>query len=796
MSDGIKKKMTEAELDALVDGMTLAQAAAAVDAVESLNNKKKQGKLYGYSPQEHQVAIHADKHKIVDIRGGNRCLGGEQLIYDPVLKAHRRVDLIEEDFHVMAWDGYREVVAKAHRPFQKAKAELYRLTFDDGTEIVVSPHHLLWGPSGWLECRLYVEKLEVSVPHPASNWGTVPSVHPEDVEHSTCITQGSRSYYRSHQHFCGGQLHKALASGPNTRPLQDDVLKHMPVYGLNLNFEPSDDRGDEPGYIHFYQNGGLLPSWDGPLHLLDLCAGIGSRISCKLCGLAWGSLPAFAQRFLGLARQPQSTAASGQQANHSLLDSYPCLGLNRQLSLSIPLDTTSNRSVVQIEYLRNDFVWDFEVERYHNYFIGSILSHNSGKSESSAYTMACHITGIYPSWWAGLTFSESFIYGVVSVSTEQMRKSAQVKLMGEPHELGTGYIPKDLIIDYAWRAGTNGCLDWVLVKHASGGICRIEFMVCEQGPSKFQGFAWKVAWFDEKPALPVFTEVQMRLIDNKGFIILSYFPSDDEDGLLEMLDNMPADFCSHYEFHMEDNKTLDPAEIEMHKKTMPLWMQESRLYGRTGSGEGRIFTFNRDDYSVDPFEIEPMAPRIAGMDVGMAHGTAAVALALEYLSENEPPTIYVYREYLRNGNLPGAHAIALRSWGDIEFKIDPHSNQRSFSDGQRLFDMYREEGINVTKANAKPGSVLDSINMINQAIAENRLYIFSSCRELLKQMGMYKMVKSKDGRVKVTEKNDDLVDCLRYAMMALDQAKSPGTTKITPMPRVAEWKPVNSRLGL
>ena len=492
MSDGIKKKMTEAELDALVDGMTLAQASAAVDAVESLNNKKKQGKLYGYSPQEHQVAIHADKHKIIDIRGGNR----------------------------------------------------------------------------------------------------------------------------------------------------------------------------------------------------------------------------------------------------------------------------------------------------------------SGKSESSAFTMASHITGIYPDWWQGLKFSEAFIYGVISVSTEQMRKSAQVKLMGEPHELGTGYIPKELIIDYAWRAGTNGCLDWVLVKHASGGVCRIEFMVCEQGPSKFQGFAWKVAWFDEKPSLPVFTEVQMRLIDNKGYILLSYFPSDDDDGLLDMLDKMDPEYCSHYEFHMEDNTTIDPAEIAMHKATMPLWMQESRLYGRSGNGEGRIFTFSRDDYTVDPFEIEMMAPRVAGMDVGMAHGTAAVALALEYLSEDEPPTIYVYREYLRTGNLPGAHAIALRAWGDIEFFIDPHSNQRSFSDGQRLFDMYREEGINVTKANAKPGSVLDSINMINQALAEKRLYIFSSCRELLKQMGMYRMVKSKTGKVTVTEKNDDLVDCLRYAMMHLDQAKSPGTAKIKPMPRVAEWKPINSRLGL
>lgn len=419
-----------------------------------------------------------------------------------------------------------------------------------------------------------------------------------------------------------------------------------------------------------------------------------------------------------------------------------------------------------------------------------------GKSECCAFTMACHITGIYPEWWQGLQFTEAYIYGVISISTEQMRKSAQVKLMGEPHEIGTGYIPKELIIDYAWRQGTNGCLDWVLVKHASGGVCRIEFMVREQGASKFQGFAWKVAWFDEQPQVDVFVEVQMRLIDNKGFIIMSYYPKDEEPELLEMLDKMDSEYCSHYEFHMEDNKTIDPAEIEMHKKTMPLWMQESRLYGRSGAGEGRLFTFSRDDYTCDPFEIEPMWPRIGGMDVGMDHGTSAVALALEYVTQEELPTIYVYKEYLRSGNLPGVHSVALRSWGDIDFKIDPHSHQRAITDGRRVFDMYQEEGISVSNANAKPGSVLDSINMINQAIAEKRLFVFSTCRELLKQMGSYRMVKSKDGRVKVTERHDDLIDSLRYAIMALDEARAPGISKIRPAPKIVEWVPVNRRLGL
>ena len=420
----------------------------------------------------------------------------------------------------------------------------------------------------------------------------------------------------------------------------------------------------------------------------------------------------------------------------------------------------------------------------------------AGKSECCAFTMACHITGIYPEWWCGLRFTEPFIYGVISISTEQMRKSAQVKLMGEPHEIGTGYIPKDLIVDYAWRAGTNGCLDWVLVKHASGGICRVEFMVKEQGAAKFQGFAWKVAWFDEQPDIDVFVEVQMRLIDNQGYIIASYYPKDEEPEMLDMLDKMPSDYCSHYEFHMEENKTLDPAEIEMHKKTMPLWMQESRLYGRSGSGEGRIFAFSRDDYVIDPFEVEPHWPRIGGLDVGLEHGTSAVALALEYINRNEPPTVYVYREYLRSGNLPGVHSAALRAWGDIEFKIDTSSHRRSPTDGKRVFDMFREDGLDIADAITKGGSVFESIHMINEMIAEKRLFIFSTCRELIKQMGAYRMVKAKNGAMKVTERHDDTIDALRYAIMALDQARVPGTTTVKPIPKIVQWTPKNRRVGL
>ena len=561
-----KRKFTEAELDALVDQMSLAQADAAVEAIEALASRKREGKLYQYEPQDHQVAVHADKHKIVDVRGGNRCIGGEQLIYDPVANTHKRVDQIDSDFHVWAWDGKSKVIALAHRPFQKAKDDLYQLTFDDGTEIVVSPHHLLWGPKGWLECSLYAEQREVFAPHPATNWDIYPQVHLGDVEHLRYTTQGFQSDYRSHRNSCGEQLHSDLTCAQEIQPSQDDVQEHMLASALCPCDAPLDAPVGGLEYTRACQNVcppaslGALPPHGG------LSAGNESQNACKPWKQAWDLLQATCRWLHGLVNPLQPIAASGPQANRSPLDFSLIPDQSHPLSVSIPL-LTSNRRVVQINYLRNDFVWDFSMDDYNNYFIGDILNHNSGKSESCAFSVACHVLGIYPDWWTGLRFTEHIFIGVISISTEQLRKSAQVKLMGEPHELGTGYIPRDKIVDYAWRAGTNGCLDWVLVRNADGGLSRIQFMVSEQGMAKFMGYTWSLAWFDEIPEQDIFVEVQMRLVDKQGYIILSYYPKDGETELTQKLDKMPDEYCSHYELHMQDNATIDPDEMMIMPKT-------------------------------------------------------------------------------------------------------------------------------------------------------------------------------------------------------------------------------------
>jgi hypothetical protein len=81
--------------------------------------------------------------------GGNRCLGGEQEIYDPVEDCYKRVDEIQDHFHVNAWDGRRMVVARADKPFRKPLSGIYRVSLDNGQALVCSKAHLLLTPVGW-----------------------------------------------------------------------------------------------------------------------------------------------------------------------------------------------------------------------------------------------------------------------------------------------------------------------------------------------------------------------------------------------------------------------------------------------------------------------------------------------------------------------------------------------------------------------------------------------------------------------------------------------------------------------
>ena len=104
---------------------------------------------YGYEPAcwADADALMKDNDILV-IMGGNRCLGGETQIYDPVLKRSLPVSEIQSDFHVHSWTGRRVVVAEARQPFRKEPQTLLKILLDDGTSFVCSESHWLLDMSG------------------------------------------------------------------------------------------------------------------------------------------------------------------------------------------------------------------------------------------------------------------------------------------------------------------------------------------------------------------------------------------------------------------------------------------------------------------------------------------------------------------------------------------------------------------------------------------------------------------------------------------------------------------------
>ncbi|MCY1333091.1 Terminase-like family protein [compost metagenome] len=125
-----------------------------------------------------------------------------------------------------------------------------------------------------------------------------------------------------------------------------------------------------------------------------------------------------------------------------------------------------------------------------------------GKTLAGAAEAAMHLTGDYPSWWAGRRFERPITMIGGSESHELTRDGVQRLLVGPPmseEDWGTGYIPKSNISGWTRRSSASGALDSVMVRHASGGTSTLLLKAYEQGRAKWQANTVDYVWFDEEP---------------------------------------------------------------------------------------------------------------------------------------------------------------------------------------------------------------------------------------------------------------------------------------------------------
>jgi phage terminase large subunit-like protein len=391
---------------------------------------------------------------------------------------------------------------------------------------------------------------------------------------------------------------------------------------------------------------------------------------------------------------------------------------------------------------------------------GFIAGNRTGKTEAGNFEAVCHATGMYPDWWEGRRFNHPVLIWIGGDTATTVRDITQKKLFGEINDIGSGMLPKDKIIDHKTRRNVPDSVEIIYVKHITGGTSTIVFKTYEQGRATWQGTEVDFIWMDEEPPQDVYGEAMIRLMTTHGSMIVTYTP-------LQGLTDLVISFLEHsqdsddpYPKHVtlcgwDDVPHLTEEEKAKQLANCPPQLRDARSKGTPTVGSGLIYPVDHQFITVDDFKIPKHWKKAYGMDVGW---NATAALWSAWDADNDIK--YIYSEHKQGQAEPIIHAAAIKARGTwMRGTIDPNARGRSQEDGRTLYNSYKKLGLNIYPAN---NAVEAGIFEVWERLTTGRLKIFKSCSMLLRELTLYH--RDEDG--KIVKKNDHLVDCLRYLMIA------------------------------
>ena len=429
-----------------------------------------------------------------------------------------------------------------------------------------------------------------------------------------------------------------------------------------------------------------------------------------------------------------------------------------------------------------------------------------GKTIFFSCETAFHATGDYPENWQGRVFSKPVEAVVLSENTRSQRESTQKYILGPENDWGSGFIPKPAIVGKPiMRAGCPGVVDYVFVRHKSGGVSKITFQSADQEPGTLAGSAIDLFHDDEDIGLPHFTECLRGTTTTGGIGYGAYTPLITTPLVLHLHNLHKAAphvlYLESRTVRFEDITHMNAEEKDAFIRSVPEHQRLARLEGGANfRGAGLVYPVNYSSVVVDSFDVPGAWKRIAGMDIGTVEGTAGVWIARDPMTM----TLYIYDEFYATTNdvpqfVAGADPNALaESFYDMVahqfqqrgYRIPvawPHDGQKGTALKRPTVVIYRDEKhLNMVPepVTLKDGTVSDGIAMCLNLFQTGRLKIMRKCAALIECLQTYQY--DSDGGIKRRQK-DHLPDAMRYAIMKFDRyAGSAGTLQHT------ERKPVYS----
>lgn len=398
-----------------------------------------------------------------------------------------------------------------------------------------------------------------------------------------------------------------------------------------------------------------------------------------------------------------------------------------------------------------------------------------GKTEGvGGYEMACHLTGIYPSWWIGRRFNRPVKAWCAGDTSLTVRDILQNKMLGPWLQFGTGLIREKNIIRTTPKRNVAEAIDTVYVRHEpSGGVSQLGFKSYDQGREAFQGTEQDVVWPDEEPPGDIYSEMLTRTATNGGMLMSTFTPL---KGIGDVILGFMANPLPDHKFLIM--ATWDDAPHLSKKVKDELWLsytpaeRDARAKGIPTIGSGRIWPVAMDDILIDDFPVQKHWVKAYALDVGWKR-TAALFGAWDRDSD----ILYIYSEHYEGQKEPAIHASAIKARGQwIPGVIDPAANGRSQADGEQLVRLYRDEGLDLVNAdNAMDAGLYD----VWQRLTTGRIKVMrKACPNFQMEFPLY----HRDDKGKVVAKMNHLMDCLRYLVRS-------GLT-------VAQWEPATKRLKM
>ena len=216
-------------------------------------------------------------------------------------------------------------------------------------------------------------------------------------------------------------------------------------------------------------------------------------------------------------------------------------------------------------------------------------------------------------------------------------------------------------------------------------------------------------------------------------------------------------------FENRDNLPVGYIEDLLHKYSAD-WVKRF-LYGSFDTFLGQIFSeYQESKHVIQPFEIPEHWYRFRAIDFGWSHATAVL-----WAAEDPNGVLYIYKELYRT-EMPAyelaRQLVDMSGKEHYEYTIgDTSGSSISPTDGESIYSQLFEYA-KIAVVPAYKQDKLGRIDRVKAMFRANKILVFNTCKDLIKELPQYQWEASKHGKAQTSQRplkvNDHAIDALLY----------------------------------